>query len=1235
MKENENLNAPEIESGDALRQQLLSSKAGNPKGYEYFKENAGYMAAYTAHILEQLKKKQETYREINNHRSDQKLAQQIETFQTITNAFSSLENDVDTIQAGNFDRILEGLKGFKAQFFGKNRRGEPLYNSLAFYNKGFADGIDKDTFIETVSDMGDTLGMGFSEAAYELAKEQPVQIRADEAGAKGISDFRKSNNASLLMKLIDPQEFYYGTLGDFDNYRRDLKKQFDNSYDDREKSVLHALITNMDVLADLKDKHKQHYRKHNGGGDLQYRQDLLIQMNQVLSNIQMLHAQEAKDAPRNSFLRQNTKSFGAPEYAAYKPLDDLDYLFENTYHYFENNNSKAREQYYYRTQPLAFAIPEYANTKSAALYLALDHVKEDSELKKEFSALRASLYLLQRYPVPASLGVEDEQIQTGIKVAASNLYKAAKELEESIRSAADALDKKTADQKLTAAEQKLSAFMRTLDEIRNDYREMPEVIEKMNGLCGNLFSKWQTLNLSEGIGAYLRTHKDVNLQLPSFHQYNKKAFEAYDDDLYYIARDQVQASMPDQAIAKAERDLVGAQASAIQKDTAKKFFQSAVDNSGLYKSLNGLLTQLQATKTVLDEKRNNGDQSGKERSMDAFLINSDIISQLAKIVNAGNKYKEAHAKGNADITDQQAQGLFASLQTLTEKCRSVNKRDNLQINALLDDKFKRKLNALADQVDALKNTGIKAADPIDSARRYLYTHTGSNVPNEDKAKTEMAANSLSAYIWVKSAEKVTADQKRPVFSTSKIEDYGRTIMKNPIFKAAVKRRELDPARVENLARLQDTLDRPFSQRFGDDLKSLKRTDRALKSLKELGSILDHDKGANRDYKAFFKSLKKLENINLDYLPADKKCELLNDIYHCTEKFMKGRKSTRFFKESREHFEQCLDVLAIFKEYGGYGKDIADGLVNRTNEVRRKHWFQKEVTLEGRSNAKTRKRLMELRKIQKTEKADVEIDLRDKAIDKEGLVRANENLEKQANKDRLTQVDAGDVIDVNEKKTELTQYLTSKNVASPVKARQCINQMLALSIIPAYKNEEGKAVIREGQFKKACEIMQDHEVAKELADKYRYKTERKELLKAEEPLKKLREEFNERNKELIRERKLQDAEMLGENAKGLSYEEYKQACENKRKEEKENEKERIKEKLRLKKQQLQEDEKMDREYLGYLDRITAAKKIDPKRRLELLVDYYIQGKGERPVPEEDLQQVQQMAAQKQQQNAIRM
>jgi hypothetical protein len=279
--------------------------------------------------------------------------------------------------------------------------------------------------------------------------------------------------------------------------------------------------------------------------------------------------------------------------------------------------------------------------------------------------------------------------------------------------------------------------------------------------------------------------------------------------------------------------------------------------------------------------------------------------------------------------------------------------------------------------------------------------------------------------------------------------------------------------------------------------------------------------------------------------------------------------------------------------------------------------------------------MELRKIQKTEKADVEIDLRDKAIDKEGLVRANENLEKQANKDRLTQVDAGDVIDVNEKKTELTQYLTSKNVASPVKARQCINQMLALSIIPAYKNEEGKAVIREGQFKKACEIMQDHEVAKELADKYRYKTERKELLKAEEPLKKLREEFNERNKELIRERKLQDAEMLGENAKGLSYEEYKQACENKRKEEKENEKERIKEKLRLKKQQLQEDEKMDREYLGYLDRITAAKKIDPKRRLELLVDYYIQGKGERPVPEEDLQQVQQMAAQKQQQNAIRM
>ncbi len=232
MKEYDNINADGIETGAALRQQLLSSRAGNPTGYEHFRENAGYMVAYTAHILSQLRQKQEVYKEINHNRVNPKLARQIEAFQSINSAFASLENDVDSIQEDRFDNILRGLKNFQAQFFGKNNRQEPLYNSLAFYNAGFAEGIDKDTFIETVSDMDDTLGMGFTEAAYEL--------------------------------------------------------------------------------------------------------------------------------------------------------------------------------------------------------------------------------------------------------------------DESIRDAADALEKKTADQKLTAAEQKLGAFIKTLEEIQNDYREMPEVIEKMNGLCGNLFSKWQT-----------------------------------------------------------------------------------------------------------------------------------------------------------------------------------------------------------------------------------------------------------------------------------------------------------------------------------------------------------------------------------------------------------------------------------------------------------------------------------------------------------------------------------------------------------------------------------------------------------------------------------------------------------------------------------------------------------------------------------------------------------------------
>ena len=188
----------------------------------------------------------------------------------------------------------------------------------------------------------------------------------------------------------------------------------------------------------------------------------------------------------------------------------------------------------------------------------------------------------------------------------------------------------------------------------------------------------------------------------------------------------------------------------------------------------------------------------------------------------------------------------------------------------------------------------------------------------------------------------------------------------------------------------------------------------------------------------------------------------------------------------------------------------------------------------------------------------------------------------------------------------------------------------------YKDKDGKAVMNEGQFNKACSLMKDHEITGQLVKKYKYRSERKELLKADEPLKKLRKEFDEKNKELIAVRKREDAKLLGENAAGLSYEDYKKACADKIRQDDAAEKESRQEKIRLKKQQLKDDEQMDREYLGYLERITSAKKITPERRIELLADYYISGNGQKPVPEEDLQQVQEAVNKKQQQgNAMQM
>ncbi|MBO4338241.1 MAG: hypothetical protein J5842_09235, partial [Lachnospiraceae bacterium] len=94
-------------------------------------------------------------------------------------------------------------------------------------------------------------------------------------------------------------------------------------------------------------------------------------------------------------------------------------------------------------------------------------------------------------------------------------------------------------------------------------------------------------------------------------------------------------------------------------------------------------------------------------------------------------------------------------------------------------------------------------------------------------------------------------------------------------------------------------------------------------------------------------------------------------------------------------------------------------------------------------------------------------------------------------------------------------------------------------------------------------------------------------------------------------KAEDERLLGNDAKGLTYEEYKNACSQKIKQDD------INEKLKIanEKNERRKEMEMDKEYIKYLNRITSSKKISPSRRTDLLMDFYTTGTMNRPISEE--------------------
>ncbi len=1220
MKENE-----QIRDNDALQGQAKDLKNAvtrlyneDPDGFEYARENLSYLAAYLQHISEKLKE------EIRRHPNNLALKQQEQIISKAGTAFANLLENYDPDRKdADYQEMAESIIAAKNLFLQRDDNYELIYNQLKQFDQDFEQGMDTQTFGQAMDSVGEKFGLGLGGFGKSLQDEVSGDGKALSVGQMKMDRFVRSELGSFTLRMLDPYEDFL--RNEWKKYEESIGQVLrDNDRNLMGSGEFHeaclALHTEVAVLNDLISDHQKLYDR-DPGGTLQQRQDLAIRMGQSIGMIQRMH-KVAKDlAPKNHpnafFRNDSTNPSVATEQRmkqwAFETEESRVYFANNTMNFFKADNAKHKMHYYDRTNPLTLEVPGYASKEMAMTVLA-QNLNNNKKLKLYFHEMRNNLaYFAKNRGYDSRVLSDDNEVKDHVREQAEKLHDKFTQFEEKLNALSKDIGDKTKQKKaLEDAVEAFNGLQQTMKDIKQNFSMNPEVIRCVHEICGTFPAMWQTINFSKGIKDITKKYPGLDLKIPENCVYMPRWYEADDYELRDLTSAQLHKSEKDLS---QENNSFNQTETELQTQLGKKVLQDALSNSGFFKTLKSWNKQIKDIRDAAEDKiKNSLDNTWTQQCLANTIDRRSGKSSLNSAIRTCEQFVKNHKAGD-EIDGQTAYDVGHAILEAQKGFITASTPSRVMNYRGTPETFMRYCGGIVDAMEKQFVSVVKNADPVKHAQNYIASHRGAFMPpgNDDKdKKIEAAAKAVAAYHWMKEANDPKNAGKKIAFSTSKIENYARTLKNNPLFKTAVDNRYTDPESTKDhtIARLYDVVVRPFTIEASKNPDINEKYTKALKELQKLGRILDTAKGAGADYQKFFKSLKKLDNMDLDFVTMDKKCELLNEIYQATDGYMKGRKSTRFFKEAREHFEQCLDALAILKTTGNAGKELADRLVERTNEVRRSHWFQSEVSLEGRNNVETMKRLAALRKIQGTEKSDLEIAVREKTITDEGLIRANEDFGKKENADRLKEMTGEKLIDVSKKQTELQRFLKESKSASPFVARKNISSMLALSIIPAFKDAQDRAVIRESDFNAACEIMQQHTVVDDLVKTYKSPKNRKDLANHAEPLKHLRSQFDSKVTALNAKLREEDAQMLGPDAKGLDYQQYKQACANKIRQDEINEKK----KLAEEKNQRRKEAQMDKEYIKYLNRITGAKMITPARRKELLLNFYVSGVGDRPIAE---------------------
>ncbi len=627
------------------------------------------------------------------------------------------------------------------------------------------------------------------------------------------------------------------------------------------------------------------------------------------------------------------------------------------------------------------------------------------------------------------------------------------------------------------------------------YQDKPEYVEAFRNAYGPLLTRWKRVDV-EAARKYFRLPKEIQAEANAqaeVPKYEKPDYGTYSGILYMTTED----------VWKKQNE-VGKRidASLVQADAKNKL----TDQLKVYEIDAQTYGDANSPFNLMSERtewvRQKGNISSIKKKLDSHKTGRQVSSSLAgeavRMHNYGWKY--ASDKSNLQVGRKLHLGLYNMFH---KHIKNSITRDPNPFHAYV----------AVNMASVSGYGGIHTLHKVVAAYMYMHEQYRANPNRTPQFKYDVVEKQAEAL--------QKSPQWKAFFGLSKQdekkleEEYQRdlavdaAILNTPAKKQ--ERYELIKERLEKkvfentagrysgnagrMAELVGYMENPFSFEASMDAQR-----QALKSLKELGDTMTSCSfWSSKAYKQFYRLLKSLAVKDLDNMDQDEMGAILKDAYDKSVAFMTGRMAVRNTPARREHFEQTLDVLAILAKTGELASKMTNEMVYKVNVVR-DSLHQDKATLLNRNientkfrqdNATVQQRSLnseaflkeEITKFTSGEKAPVSA----------ANVTPKTALSKVPRKIKKTLLVDEEISALKEKLGKSFQADPENGDSDYKAAKECIPKVLALNIVRAYKDGQGRAVIDEDAYLKVVKKVEDSKAVDSLIEKYTLAANRKQLV----------------------------------------------------------------------------------------------------------------------------------------------